>query len=161
MHSTTVNYVLSSGRSKGQVRPATVVRDWGGPDNPKGALNLQVHTDHTNDFDLGQNGSTGLLWATSVPYSENKEPGTWHHPASHQAQQARQNQDKHEQVERAFAYHKPMADQQPRYEQIRAMAKEFAFALLELTPESREQSLALTDLERCVMMANAAIARHG
>lgn len=154
------HFLLSHGRSKGQVRPATVVRNWGGPDNPKGALNLQVHTDHTNDFDLGQNGSTGLLWATSVPYSANKEPGTWHYQENYQTQ-TRPSQDKHAQVERAFTYHKPKADQQPKYEQIRGMAKEFALALLELTPESREQSLALTDLERCVMMANAAITRHG
>lgn len=153
---TQVNYVLSAGRSKGEIRPATVVRDWGGATNPHGALNLQVHTDHTNDFDMGQNGSLGLLWATSVPYSETKEPGTWHHAEQSQ----HQAHGKRAQVEHNFTYHAPKPEQQPKYERLRELAKELGLAIVDLTPESREQSLAITDLENCIMHANAAIARH-
>ena len=65
------------------------------------------------------------------------------------------------QVEHAFTYHAPKPGQQEKYEKIRALAKELAHAIINETPESREQSTALTDLEKCVMMANAAIARHG
>lgn len=46
-------------------------------------------------------------------------------------------------------------------EQIRNMTKAFALVIVELTPDCREQPIALNDLEKCVMMANAAIARHG
>lgn len=59
-----------------------------------------------------------------------------------------------------FTYHVPTGDQSERYEKIRAMAFAFAEELVDLTPESREQSLALTRLEGCVMWANAAIARR-
>jgi hypothetical protein len=70
-----VMYVLPNGRSAGESRPAFVVRAWnGGP-----GANLMVLTDCTNDFLTGP-GATGLLWATSVPYSAEKRPGTWHWP---------------------------------------------------------------------------------
>ncbi len=59
-----------------------------------------------------------------------------------------------------FTYHPPTGNQAERYEKIRAMAFAFADELIELTPVSREQSLALTRLEGCVMWANAAIARR-
>jgi len=68
--------------------------------------------------------------------------------------------NKKEQVERAFSYHAPKPEQQPKYQHLREKVKELAYLILELTPTSREQSLALTDLERCIMMANAAIARN-
>lgn len=67
---------------------------------------------------------------------------------------------KHEQIERNFTYHPPKEGQQPRYEAIRAKAKEFAELIVETTPASREQSVALTELEAAVMWANAAIARN-
>jgi len=59
-----------------------------------------------------------------------------------------------------FTYHAPKADQPERYTQIRSTAKKFAEQICALTPESREQSLALTKLEEAVMWANAAIARR-
>lgn len=81
-----VHYVLESGRSKGEHRPAIVVRDW---KQENGLVQLQVFTDGENDglrdivterlmpiIDLDY--SDFLLWRTSVPYSEDKEPGTWH-----------------------------------------------------------------------------------
>jgi hypothetical protein len=65
-----------------------------------------------------------------------------------------------ERVNNDFVYHAPKPGQAERYEQLRAKAKELALLIIELTPISREQSLALTELEYASMMANAAIARH-
>lgn len=65
-----------------------------------------------------------------------------------------------EEIETRFTYHTPTGDQPERYTKIREMARVFAEQIVELTPESREQSLALTRLEGCVMWANAAIARR-
>ena len=59
-----------------------------------------------------------------------------------------------------FTYHRPEGNQAERYEQIRDKALKFAMFLVISTPESREQSLALTHLEETVMWANAAIARR-
>lgn len=64
------------------------------------------------------------------------------------------------QIEVAFTYHPPKPGQPERYTAIRDKAKELALLIFDNTPVSREQSLALTDLEQCVMWANAAIARH-
>ena len=63
-----------------------------------------------------------------------------------------------EQIEQVFTYHKPFGTQQARYEYIREQAKAFARMLAECCPNSRERSLAFTDLQRCVQMANASIA---
>lgn len=62
-----------------RIRPAIVVAIWGTPtadDSP--AVQLQVFTDNTNDFEPETPGANGVFWATSVLYSANKEPGTWH-----------------------------------------------------------------------------------
>lgn len=61
-------------------------------------------------------------------------------------------------IAEVFHYHAPKGDQQHRYVTIRDSAKRFAELLTLLTPASAEQTLALRDLQRCVMMANAAIA---
>jgi hypothetical protein len=78
-----VAYVLPSGHSTGQTRPALVVRVWGtlAPAQTP-PVNLQVFTDGTNDFSHSQPGAlTGLIWATSVPYDQAEQrPGTWHWP---------------------------------------------------------------------------------
>lgn len=63
-------------------------------------------------------------------------------------------------IERDFTYHAPKPGQQERYQALREKAKELALLIVELTPTSREQSLALTQLEYASMMANAAIARN-
>lgn len=63
-------------------------------------------------------------------------------------------------IENNFRYHPPHGDQPKRYEFIRDEAKKLARHLARLCPDSRELSLALTDLEDCVMHANAAIARN-
>lgn len=59
-----------------------------------------------------------------------------------------------------FTYHPPFGDQVSRYQGIRYTAKKFGDLILSDTPESREQSLALTNLEQAVFWANAAIARN-
>lgn len=63
-----------------------------------------------------------------------------------------------EQIENTFSYHPPFGNQAIRYERIRAEAKAFALTLQRSCPESREKSLALTNLQQAVMFANAAIA---
>jgi hypothetical protein len=65
-----------------------------------------------------------------------------------------------EELTTRFTYHSPKGDQPQRYVTLRNEAKRFAELILTLTPDSREQSLALTALEECVMWANAAIARR-
>ncbi len=69
-------------------------------------------------------------------------------------------QSKREQVEHNFTYHAPKPGQPERYTQLREKYKELALLVLDLTPESGEQSLALTHLEYSSMMANASIARN-
>jgi hypothetical protein len=59
---------------------------------------------------------------------------------------------------KTFQYHAPKANQPERYEAIRAKARELASLIQESTPQSREQSVALTNLQQAVMWANAAIA---
>ncbi|GAC1661658.1 MAG: hypothetical protein PVS3B3_32350 [Ktedonobacteraceae bacterium] len=68
--------------------------------------------------------------------------------------------DKRAEIQHNFTYHPPKAGQPEKYTQIREKYKELALLIVELTPASREQSLALTELEYSSMMANAAIARH-
>jgi len=63
-------------------------------------------------------------------------------------------------LENDFKYHAPKEGQQERYIRIRNAAKELAIVICENTPPSREQSVALTDLDKVVMVANAAIARN-
>jgi len=65
-----------------------------------------------------------------------------------------------EDIAKRFTYHAPKGDQPQRYIDIRENARLLASLIFEKTPESREQSLALTKLEECVMWANAAIARN-
>lgn len=77
-----VNYVLPEHMSKrnvGEVRPAIVVKVWSeGAEVSEGgnAVQLQVFIDGSNDTPGGEN----CRWATSVCYSEQKTPGTWHWP---------------------------------------------------------------------------------
>lgn len=63
-------------------------------------------------------------------------------------------------LEVRFTYHAPRGTQIDRYHEIRRAGKQMAAEILALTPESREQSLAITHLEQTIMWANAAIARR-
>ena len=65
-----------------------------------------------------------------------------------------------ERIENNFTYHAPFDDLPERYSVLRFQAKELAITFCQLSPESRELSLALTNLEQSVMWANAAIARN-
>jgi len=61
-------------------------------------------------------------------------------------------------LENLFTYHPPKNDQAERYEALRDAGRQFAETIVELTPGSPEQTLAVRDVQRAVMMANAAIA---
>lgn len=63
-------------------------------------------------------------------------------------------------IDNNFSYHKPIGTQAERYELIRAKGKELAELLSAYCPESRELSLAYTNLEQSIMWANASIARN-
>lgn len=63
-------------------------------------------------------------------------------------------------LENNFTYHPPKGNQTGRYAMLRSGARELARDILENTPKSREQSLALTNLEEAIFWANAAIARN-
>jgi hypothetical protein len=84
-----VHYVMPDGVEH---RPAIVVKVWrkenGEPPN-NGLSNLQVFTDGTNDYYhiKGSDGmeymnredvKVGIVWKTSVEYSEEPKPNTWH-----------------------------------------------------------------------------------
>ncbi|MDT2259639.1 DUF7681 family protein [Paenibacillus larvae] len=64
------------------------------------------------------------------------------------------------QIENNFKYHAPKEGQIEKYTTIREKAKELACLLDEVCPNSREKSLAITNLEQVVMWANASIARN-
>jgi hypothetical protein len=63
-------------------------------------------------------------------------------------------------LENRFTYHAPKGSQSERYATIRESARQFAELIAYLCPDSREKSLAMTNLEQAVMWANASIARH-
>jgi len=67
---------------------------------------------------------------------------------------------KTEDIDNIFTYHPPFGSQQERYVAIRDKAKELAHLVNNSCPESREKSLALTNLQQSVQMANASIAIH-
>lgn len=61
-------------------------------------------------------------------------------------------------LDNIFTYHAPKEGQLERYVELRELAKAFAKGVQRLTPPSREQSVALTNIQQAVMWANAAIA---
>lgn len=64
------------------------------------------------------------------------------------------------QIENNFSYHEPKIDQSEKYNVLRNKAKELAYEIERLCPNSREKSLAMTKLEESTMWANASIARN-
>ncbi|WP_094603455.1 hypothetical protein SPSIL_015110 [Sporomusa silvacetica DSM 10669] len=64
------------------------------------------------------------------------------------------------QLENNFKYHAPKEGQPEKYEALRAKAKEFAYLIEETCPNSREKSVAMTQLETAMFWANASIARN-
>lgn len=63
-------------------------------------------------------------------------------------------------LDNRFTFHPATPEQGERYTHIRAEAKAFAEYVVAHTPQSREQSLAITKIEEAVFWANAAIARN-
>jgi hypothetical protein len=63
-------------------------------------------------------------------------------------------------LDKRFDHHPPKGDQAERYAKVRAAFRELAEALNELCPESREKSVAFTELESAQFWANASIARN-
>lgn len=63
-----------------------------------------------------------------------------------------------EQIENIFTYHSPIGNQPQRYQAIREVARQLAVVINDSCPESREKSLAITNLQQSVMFANASIA---
>lgn len=64
----------------------------------------------------------------------------------------------HDQIENIFKYHAPKEGQQEKYEQIRSHARALAHVINKSCPDSREKSLAITNLQQTTMFANASIA---
>jgi hypothetical protein len=62
------------------------------------------------------------------------------------------------QVRKMFTYHRPQGDQQERYDRINEAAYEFACVILDNTKSCAEQTLAIRDVQRARMMANAGVA---
>lgn len=63
-------------------------------------------------------------------------------------------------IENNFTYHSPKDDQPKKYERLRSEAKNLAYLIDTYCPDGREKSIAFTNLEQCIMWANAAIARN-
>ena len=63
--------------------------------------------------------------------------------------------------ENIYTYHELKEGQDEIYKKLRSKAKEFALLINDLCPDSREKSVAFTNLETVVMWANASIARSG
>ena len=62
------------------------------------------------------------------------------------------------QVESLFTYYPPQKDQGDRYNEITAKIEETAHLINSLCPDSPEKTLAMRDLQRARMYANASIA---
>ena len=65
-----------------------------------------------------------------------------------------------EEIDKRFTHHAPKGNQAERYQEIRDNARALAELIDIMCPESREKSLAITNLEQAVMWANASIARN-
>jgi len=65
-----------------------------------------------------------------------------------------------QELNKRFAHHPPKNDQAERYAEIRAAFLQLALKINDLCPESREKSVAFTELETAQFWANASIARN-
>lgn len=62
-------------------------------------------------------------------------------------------------IDNRFNHHPPTGKKIADHETWRGGCKALAATLVDLLPEGREKSLAMTALEECLMWGNAAIAR--
>ena len=60
-------------------------------------------------------------------------------------------------LDNIYAYHKPSALQSMKYDMIRAYAKQLADAIETVCPDSRERSLAITNLQQALLWVQASI----
>lgn len=60
-----------------------------------------------------------------------------------------------------FKYHAPREDQIPKYERIRAAAKDFAEVILANTPAGADQTAAIRKVREATFTANSAVALDG
>jgi hypothetical protein len=65
-----------------------------------------------------------------------------------------------QELSKRFSYHPPKGDQAKKYAEVREAFTELALLLNDLCPESREKSVAFTELETAQFWANASIARN-
>ena len=63
-------------------------------------------------------------------------------------------------LDNIYKYHSLKEGQNEKYEAIRAKAKELAELINISCPDSREKSVAFTQLETAIFWANASIARN-
>lgn len=61
-------------------------------------------------------------------------------------------------LDQFFTYHPPRADQLPRYERLRAAAREFAQVIVDCAPQGPDTTVAVRKVREAVMTANQAIA---
>lgn len=61
-------------------------------------------------------------------------------------------------IDNIFTYHAPKGNQSDKYEILRTRARDIACTINEFCPDSREKSLAITNLQQAIMWANASIA---
>lgn len=66
-----------------------------------------------------------------------------------------------ENLENWFTYHKPDGDDPKKYEAIRDAGKALAMAIVENTPASADQTVAVRKVREAVMTANSAVACKG
>jgi hypothetical protein len=64
-------------------------------------------------------------------------------------------------ISQVFTYHAPTEDQIPKYEALRAAARQFAYAIFDNVPQCSDRTAAFRHLRECVMTANSAISLNG
>lgn len=65
-----------------------------------------------------------------------------------------------EDIDNRFDYHTPTPERAMEHAGVRRRLREDAHYLLDVLPDSREKSLAITKLEEAMFWANAALARN-
>ena len=60
-----------------------------------------------------------------------------------------------------FTYHRPEAEDVPKYERLRDAGKAFALVIDELVPDGADKSDAIRSVRNAVMTSNAALALGG
>ena len=73
-----VHYVLAAhdANYSNECRPAIVVKIW---DKETGCSQLQVFMDGDGN-EYNNDGTPNVIWRTSILYSQDNEPSTWHWP---------------------------------------------------------------------------------